>query len=146
MSYWLLKSEPEEYSYADLMREGKAVWDGVRNPQAQGFLRQMRVGDLALFYYTGTVRAVVGIARVSREAFPDPTNPDYIAIEVIPVCALAQPVSLAAYKAAGFVDFALVRQPRLSVLPVPESIWAWTLRQGGLPEGFDADPSAYKPT
>lgn len=133
MSYWLIKSEPEEYSYQDLVRDGCAVWDGVRNPQAQKYLRAMKVGDLALYYHTGKEKAVVGIARIIREAFPDPTNSDYLAVEVVPVQALPRPVPLAAYKAEpAFAEFALVRQGRLSVMPVPENIWTWTLRQGGL--------------
>lgn len=135
MSYWLIKSEPEEYSYQDLVRDERATWDGVRNPQAQKHLRAMKVGDLALYYHTGKEKAVVGIARITREAFPDPTDPSYMAVEVAPVRELPHPVSLAAYKAeSAFADFALVRQGRLSVMPVPENIWTWTLRRGGLSE------------
>lgn len=131
MAYWLIKTEPEEYSYEDLVREGKAVWDGVRNPQAQRFLRQMEVGDLLLVYHTGKERAVVGLAKVTQAAFPEPANPSYVAVEVAPLQKLPSPVSLASYKEAGF-DFALTRQPRLSVMPVPEHIWEWTLQKGGL--------------
>ncbi|MCX7763736.1 MAG: EVE domain-containing protein [Bacteroidia bacterium] len=131
MTYWLIKTEPEEYSYEDLIRDGKAVWDGVRNPQAQRFLRQMKVGDLLLVYHTGKERAVVGLAEVTQAAFPDPANPSYVVVEVAPLQKLPSPVSLASYKEAGF-DFALTRQPRLSVMPVPEHIWEWTLQKGGL--------------
>lgn len=133
MPYWLIKSEPDEYSFEDLQREGRAVWDGVRNPQAQKYLRAMQRGDFALYYHTGKVRAVVGIARITREAFPDPTDPVYVAVEVAPVKPLRQMVPLALYKAErAFSDFALLRQARLSVMPVPAAIWEWTLRQGGI--------------
>lgn len=136
MRYWLLKSEPEEYSFDALLEEGRAVWDGVRNPQAQRYLRQMEIGDLALYYHTGKAKAVVGIARVIRAAFPDPTDPTYMAVEVEPVQKLPHIVPLSAYKAeANFSDFALLRQPRLSVMPVPDSIWTWTLQRGGIDPG-----------
>lgn len=138
MSYWLIKSEPEEYSYQDLVRDGRTVWDGVRNPQAQKHLRAMKVGDLALYYHTGKEKAVVGIARITREAFPDPTDPTYMAVEVAPVRELPRAVPLTAYKAEpAWADFALVRQGRLSVMPVPAPIWDWTLRQAGLSESIE---------
>ncbi|MEN3040460.1 MAG: EVE domain-containing protein [Bacteroidia bacterium] len=131
MNYWLVKSEPEDYSYDDLTREGRVIWDGVRNPQAQKYLRQMRAGDLVLYYHTGKEKAVVAIAKVIREAYPDPQAPSYAVVELAPVRPLRRPVSLKAYKAqAEFAEFALLRQPRLSVMPVPEEIWQWTLAQG----------------
>lgn len=119
-----MKSEPEEYSFSDLMRDGRAVWDGVRNPQAQKYLRQMEVGEEVLYYHTGKERAIVGIARVVRTAFPDPTDPRYMAVELEGVRWLERPVPLAEIKADSFFKgFALVRQSRLSVMPVPQQVW-----------------------
>ncbi|MCX7981157.1 MAG: EVE domain-containing protein [Bacteroidia bacterium] len=122
--YWLVKSEPEEYSFSDLMRDGRAVWEGVRNPQAQKYLRQMQVGEEVLYYHTGNTRAIVGIARVARTAFPDPTDTRYMAVELEGVRWLGRPILLAEIKADSFFkDFALVRQSRLSVMPVPPEVW-----------------------
>lgn len=119
-----MKSEPEEYSFSDLMRDGRAVWEGVRNPQAQKYLRQMQVGEEVLYYHTGNTRAIVGIARVARTAFPDPTDTRYMAVELEGVRWLGRPIPLAEIKADSFFkDFALVRQSRLSVMPVPPEVW-----------------------
>lgn len=119
-----MKSEPEEYSFSDLMREGRAVWEGVRNPQAQKYLRQMQVGEEVLYYHTGKERAIVGVARVVRAAFPDPTDPRYVAVELEGVRGLERPVPLSEIKADTFFkDFALVRQSRLSVMPVSPEVW-----------------------
>src|SRR2546425_2100309 len=98
---WLVKSEPEVYSFADLQRDGRTVWDGVRNNQAALWLRAMRKGDEALYYHSRTDLAVVGIARVDRESFPDPTDPTgrFVAVEFVPVRPLKKPVTLAEMKA-----------------------------------------------
>lgn len=120
MTYWLIKSEPDEYSFGDLLREGKAVWDGVRNFQARRYLSEMRVGDRLFYYHSMSERAVVGLAEVVREAFPDPTDPRWIAVEIRPLERFARPIPLAQIKAdPRFAEFALVRQARLSVMPVP---------------------------
>ncbi|MCX7651759.1 MAG: EVE domain-containing protein [Bacteroidia bacterium] len=130
MNYWLVKSEPEEYSYNHLVRDGVAVWDGVRNPQAQKYLRQMKIGDLVLYYHTGKEKAVVAIAQVITEAYPDPRAPEYVVVDLKPFRALPKPIPLSAYRAQPeFGDFMLLRQPRLSVMPVPEGVWHWTLAQ-----------------
>ena len=124
MSYWLVKSEPEEYSFVDLEREGVGVWDGVRNPQAQRYLKEMRVGELVLYYHTGREKAIVGLAEVVREAFPDPTDPRYVAVELRAVRRFPTPLKLEAIRRLlGMEGFALLRQPRLSVMPVPEQVW-----------------------
>ncbi len=124
MSYWLVKSEPEEYSYADLERERVGIWDGVRNPQAQRYLKEMCVGELVLYYHTGRERAIVGLAEVVREAFPDPTDPRYVAVELRAVRRFPTPLKLEAIRQlTGMEGFALLRQPRLSVMPVPEQVW-----------------------
>lgn len=119
--YFLVKSEPDVFSYADLERDRSTRWDGVRNFTARNHLRAMKRGDLALYYHTGDVKAVVGVARVSKEAYADPTadEGDWSAVDLEPCVACGAPVTLAAIKADKiFADFALVRQARLSVMPV----------------------------
>jgi predicted RNA-binding protein with PUA-like domain len=120
MTYWLIKSEPDEYSFAHLLRDQSAVWDGVRNPQARRYLSEMQVGDRLFYYHSRPERAVVGLAQVTRAGFPDPTDPRWIAVEIRPLSRFVQPIPLARIKAdPRFADFALVRQARLSVMPVP---------------------------
>ncbi len=121
MNHWLLKSEPDAYSWDDLVRQKRGVWDGVRNFQARNNLRAMKVGDLALFYHSVSERRVVGVARVVREAYPDPTakDGDWSVVEVAPHQVLAFPVTLDAIKADPLLrEMAIVRQSRLSVAPV----------------------------
>ena len=116
---WLVKSEPGAYSYADLARDARTVWDGVRNPEARNHLAGMRRGDLALFYHSGEGKAVVGVAKVVRESFPDPKadDPKWLAVELAPVRELARPVTLAEIKAqAGLAKIPLVTRSRLSVM------------------------------
>ena len=133
MNHWLIKSEPAKYGFADLVREGQTNWDGVRNNQAALYLKAMAVGDLALFYESVTDPGVAGIARVSRTAFPDPSDASgrFVAVEVEPERALAQRVPLAALKAepklAGMTMF---RQFRLSVTPVTADEWALIVAMG----------------
>ena len=125
--YWLLKSEPTTYSWARLCQEGKTLWDGVRNYQARNNLRAMRVGDEALFYHSVDQRQVVGIARIIAAAQPDPTAPgeDWSVVTVAPVRALAKPVTLATIKAhPQLQNMALLRQSRLSVVPLTAAEWA----------------------
>jgi predicted RNA-binding protein with PUA-like domain len=97
MAHWLVKSEPAKYAFADLERDGKTVWDGVRNNQAALYLKAMKLGDQAFFYHSQEGLAVVGIARVAREAFLDPTDPAgrFVAVEFAPVRPLKRPVTLA---------------------------------------------------
>jgi predicted RNA-binding protein with PUA-like domain len=121
-----VKTEPDSYSYADLARDGKTTWDGVRNPAAQAHLRSMQAGDPVLVYHTGNQKAVVGVARVARAPYPEPGAPDArsVAVDLEPVRALGTPVTLAALKADPACEgFDLVRLPRLSVMPVPDRAW-----------------------
>jgi predicted RNA-binding protein with PUA-like domain len=121
MHYWLVKQEPEDYSWADLAKDGRTEWTGVRNFQARNFLREMRKGDLVFFYHSVSEKQVVGLARVRREAYPDPTaqEGDWSCVELEPVTALARPVSLDAIKQDQVLkELLLVRQGRLSVMPV----------------------------
>jgi predicted RNA-binding protein with PUA-like domain len=123
---WLLKTEPSAYGYADLEREKGAVWDGVTNPVALRNLRAMRVGDRVLVYHTGGEKAVVGLARVTRAAYPDPrgNDPRRVVIGITPAGRLARPVALARIKALPeLAGSPLVRQGRLSVVPLTEEQW-----------------------
>lgn len=122
--HWLVKQEPEDYSWDDLLRDGSTQWSGVRNFQARNNLRQMKVGDAVFFYHSGKEKCVVGIASVSKAAYPDPTAQEegWIAVDIKPQQRLPNPVSLADIKAnAKLSDLLLVRQSRLSVMPVGES-------------------------
>lgn len=124
MEYWLVKQEPQEYSFEDLLREGKTDWTGIRNFQARNNLQAMKIGDKVLFYHSVSEKAVVGTAEVSRESFPDPTDQEHkwVAVEIKPLEKLAKPVTLDAIKAQPeLASIALIRQSRLSVLPVSET-------------------------
>lgn len=136
MAQWLVKEEPDDYSYDQLVRERKTVWAGVRNPLAQQHLRGIRKGDRIFYYHTGKEKAVVGTARAAGDAYPDPGDASgrlYV-VDVTPEAKLAQPVTLAAIKAdRAFASFALVRMSRLSVMPVTDAEWTRILgmsRQG----------------
>jgi predicted RNA-binding protein with PUA-like domain len=127
MAHWLVKSEPGKYAFADLARDGKTVWDGVRNNAAALHLKSMKLGDEVLYYHSVEGLAVVGIAKVVREAFPDATDPAgrFVAVELAPVRPLKKPVTLAELKAnPALADMAMLRQGRLSVSPVTDAEWA----------------------
>jgi predicted RNA-binding protein with PUA-like domain len=126
MAYWLIKSEPNKYSFADLQRDGKTMWDGVRNNQAALYLKAMKIGDEALFYHSVEGLEIVGIAKVVTEAFIDPTDKAhrFVAVDFAPVRPLAKPVPLSAMKAnPELAGMAMFRQFRLSVSPVTEAEW-----------------------
>jgi predicted RNA-binding protein with PUA-like domain len=131
-SHWLVKSEPGTYAWQQLVADGRTVWDGVRNPLARQHLAAMRRGDLVLYYHSSVGKEVVGIARVVREGHPDPKDPKWLAVDLEPVKPLATPVSLAAIRAdSSLAGLALVRQPRLSVMPVAKEHFARILALGG---------------
>lgn len=138
MNYWLLKSEPlTDYSYAELVEDKRTDWDGVRNYQARNFLRDMAVGDLCLMYHSGKERQVVGVSRVSRAAYQDPTTEDdrWVAVEVEPVRAVQTPVTLATIKATpSLTEMKMVRQSRLSVSPVTPEEFTTVLELAGIGE------------
>lgn len=130
---YLVKEEPESYSFDAFVKDGRTTWEGVRNPLAQRHLRSIRKGDLVFYYHTGKVKAVVGIARAAGSAHPDPKDKSGKAhvVELVPVRKLTEPVTLAAIKAdKRFADFALVRISRLSVMPVSDRQWKWILEMG----------------
>ena len=132
-AYWLVKSEPSAYSWHDLVREGSTCWDGVRNPQARNSLRAMRKRDLVFFYHSQVGTEIVGIARVTRESYPDPTSDDsrWLAVDLEPVQALARPVTLAEIKADPLLRRTpLVAQSRLSVMPFEKKQFERLLRLG----------------
>ena len=126
MAFWLLKTEPSSYSWHDLVKQGKAVWDGVKNPYALNNLKAMKPGDTAFIYHTGDEKAVIGIAKILSEAYPDPRakDPKLVVVDLEPVKPLPNRVTLAAVKADKFFsDFQLVRVPRLSVMAVTREQW-----------------------
>jgi predicted RNA-binding protein with PUA-like domain len=131
---WLVKTEPSVYSFDDLKKEGRAVWDGVTNPAALKNLRTMKSGDKVLVYHTGDERRAVGIAEVVREAYPDPrkSDPRLVVVDLRAGPALKTPVSLADVKAAQvFAESPLVRQGRLSVVPLTKEQWDFLVKAGG---------------
>jgi predicted RNA-binding protein with PUA-like domain len=127
MGQWLVKEEPENYSYDQLHRDRKTVWAGVKNPLAQKHLRSIRRGDRIFYYHTGKEKAVVAIAKAASDAYPDPGDADekLFVVDVVPDKKLARPVTLAEIKAEkAFASFALVRMSRLSVMPVTDDEWS----------------------
>jgi predicted RNA-binding protein with PUA-like domain len=137
MQYWLLKTEPETFSYDDLLREGQSNWDGVRNYAARNHLKAMQVGDLALVYYSGKDRAIVGVAKVTATAFPDPTTDDdrWVAVAVQPAYLLQKHVTLDHIKTdPQLAEMVLLRLARLSVQPVTAAEFAHVIKLGGGPQ------------
>jgi predicted RNA-binding protein with PUA-like domain len=135
MAQWLVKEEPDHYGYAQLERDRKTVWAGVRNPLAQKHLRGIRKGDRILYYHTGKEKAVVAMARALSDAYPDPgdaAGKAYV-VDIAPDRKLPQPVTLAAIKAdTAFASFPLVRMSRLSVMPVTDAEWKRIEKMGAL--------------
>ena len=134
MAYWLVKSEPAKYSFDDLVRDKKTTWDGVRNNQAALWLKAMKVGDQVFYYHSQEGLAVVGIAQVARESFPDPTDASgrFVAVELAPVRAFPRSVTLAEMKATpALKDLRMLRQFRLSVTPITPDEWATIRKLGG---------------
>jgi len=135
MNYWLVKQEPSKYPFSLFCKEKKTIWDGVRNYQARNFLRAMQVGDPVLYYHSVDEKAVVGIAQVLKTAFPDPTSPqgeEWSSVLLGAARALAKPVTLDQLKAEKkFSELLLLRQSRLSVMPVPAALFQAILRMGG---------------
>jgi predicted RNA-binding protein with PUA-like domain len=130
-NYWVVKQEPGSFSWATLVKDGRTDWTGVRNFQARKHLRSMKKGDAVLFYHSGDEKQIVGLARVEKEAYPDPTadEGDWSAVDIVPVKALAKPVTLQQLKAdKALKEMPLVRQSRLSVSPVTEEQFERILR------------------
>jgi predicted RNA-binding protein with PUA-like domain len=135
MAYWLVKSEPGSWSWQDQIKAGTTNWDGVRNPQATSFLRSMRKGDRVFFYHSGDERQIVGIVEVVKEFYPDPKDKSgrFGMVDVKTVAPMPKPVTLASIKAEQkLANLALVRQSRLSVMPIDEPSWTQICRMAGL--------------
>ncbi len=133
MNYWLVKSEPFKYSWERFVQDGQTFWDGVRNYQARNNLRAMHSGDLVLFYHSNEGLAVVGVARVVKESYQDPTTEDerWVAVDIEPVETLHTPVTLDAMKREpALANIALIRQGRLSVLPLTKEEFALIRKKG----------------
>jgi len=119
MNYWLVKSEPGTFSWDDLVRDKKTVWDGVRNFQARNNLKNMKKGDLTFFYHSGEDKAIVGIGKIIKEGYPEPKDKDWVAVDIAPDKKLKNPVTLAQIKAdKRLASMVLVKASRLSVQPV----------------------------
>jgi predicted RNA-binding protein with PUA-like domain len=138
MAHWLVKSEPEAFSWDQQVAHGVEPWTGVRNAQAANNLRAMREGDRAFFYHSNTGREIVGVVEVTREAYPDPTDGTgrWVCVDMRAIGPMPRPVTLAAIKTAPELEgIALLRQSRLSVMPVAAAHWAMLCRMGGWPGG-----------
>ena len=123
-NYWLVKQEPETYSWTTFVRDGKTAWTGIRNYQARNNLRAMKKRDPVLFYHSGESKEVVGVARVDKTAYPDPTatEGDWSGVDLVPVKALKKPVALGVIKADNALkEILLIRNSRLSVMPLTEA-------------------------
>ena len=134
MAYWLIKSEPSTYSWAQFVKDKRTSWTGVRNAQAAINLKAMKAGDRCFFYHSGEGKEIVGIAEVAKAAYPDPTDKEgkAVAVDVKAVEPVNQPVTLAAIKAdSKFKEFKLVRQSRLSVVPVSDEHFKLLMKMSG---------------
>ena len=134
MAHWLLKSEPFKYSWDQLVKDGRTPWDGVRNHQAAINLKAMAVGDAAFFYHSNEGKEIVGVAEIVRTAYPDPSDPAgrFVMVDVAPVKPVKRFVTLAEMKATdALADLALIRQSRLSVVPVSDEHWAIIMAMAG---------------
>ncbi len=133
-SYWLMKSEPDAYSWDDLLAEGEGTWDGVRNHRAANNLRAMQVGDEAFFYHSNIGKEIVGVVQISKSGIPDPSDPEgkWAAVKVKPIRKLARPVTLKEVKAdPKLAEMELVKLSRLSVAVVTPEEWAYILKLAG---------------
>ena len=133
--YWMVKQEPEAYSWNDLLRDGRTDWTGVRNFQARNNLRTMSIGDSVLFYHSGTGKYVVGVAQVARAAYADPTSddPQWVAVDIKPLKTLEEPVTLAAIRYhAKLTNLPLIRQSQLSVMPLTKEEFETIVAMGSL--------------
>lgn len=133
MKYWLVKSEPSTYSWDDLLKDGWTYWDGVRNYQARNNLKDMKKGDQVLFYHSNKGLEIVGVAKVIREYYPDPTTEDerWVVVDIEPEQALKNPVTLSEIKSDGNLkNISLIKQSRLSVMPVTKKEYEVILKKG----------------
>ncbi len=135
MAYWLIKTEPSSWSWADQVAKDVEGWDGVRNYQAANNLRAMKIGDQAFFYHSVKEKSIVGIVEIVRESYPDPSDPKgkFVQVDVKTVKPFVRPVTLDAIKAdPQFSELALLKQSRLSVLPIDDASWKAICEMGGV--------------
>ena len=133
MNYWLVKSEPNTYSWDDLVKDKKTTWDGVRNFRARTNLKTMQKGDLAFFYHSNEGKEIVGIAKIVKEGYADPKDKDWVVVDLSPERKLKTPVTLAQVKAdKKLSDMVLVRVSRLSVQPVTDTEWQIIMEMAGM--------------
>jgi predicted RNA-binding protein with PUA-like domain len=135
MKHWLMKSEPDTFSWDHLVEKKRSMWDGVRNHMAAGHMKEMKKGDLAFFYHSNIGKEIVGVMRVEKEHYPDPTDETakFVVVDVVPVKPFKKPVTLAEIKAnKKFADMRLVTHSRLSVSPVSDAHWAAICKMGGV--------------
>ena len=135
MAYWLVKTEPQSWSWDQQVAEGMTPWDGVRNAQAANNMKAMRDGDRAFFYHSGKERAIVGVVEIVKEYYPDPTDPSgrFGMVDVKTVGPMSHPVPLSQIKSDGRLDhLPLIRQSRLSVMPIDEEAWTILCGMGGI--------------
>lgn len=131
MNYWMVKTEPSSYSWEDFQAKREDIWDGVRNYQARNFLKEMHLGDPVLFYHSGKDKAIVGVAEVSEEAFPDPKDADWVAVKLKVKNPLKKPVTLQSIKAEdNLSEMLMLRQSRLSVMSVTREEFDLILKMG----------------
>jgi predicted RNA-binding protein with PUA-like domain len=134
MAYWILKTEPTSYAFENLLKDKKATWDGLRNPQALNNIRSMRKGDHVMIYHTGDEKRIVGLAEIISAPYADPKwkDPTLAVVDLVPVRKISKEVTLAEIKAdAELKELKLVRQSRLSVVPVPEAMWQHIMKMAG---------------
>jgi predicted RNA-binding protein with PUA-like domain len=129
---WVLLADPEAFGWNELLRDGRAVWDGIKNARAQQNLKKMVLGDVALLYHTAPDKAIMGTVRVTREAYPDPRNKDLVVVDVEPIMALQQPLPLADLRADPVLaEMSFVRMPRVAVQPVTPEQWDRVMQSSG---------------
>ncbi|HSL70396.1 MAG TPA: EVE domain-containing protein [Longimicrobiales bacterium] len=141
---WALLADPEDYGWKELLRDGRAVWDGIKNARAQQNLKQCRVGDVALIYHTAPDKAIMGTARVTKAAYPDPKAADRVVIEVEPVVALKRPLTMAELRSDNVLsEMGFVRMPRVAVQPVTPAQWerVMALTKTDLGASLSSDPN-----
>lgn len=129
---WAFLADPEDFGWNELVEQGKAVWDGINNAKAQQNLREARDGDLILIYHTAPDKAIIGTARVTAEAYPDPKNADKVVVDVEPVTALSRPLPLAEIKEdAVLSQMSFVKMPRVAVQPITVEQWERVMQKSG---------------
>lgn len=141
---WALLADPESYGWKQLLNDGKAVWDGIRNSRAQSNLKKFKVGDVALLYNTSPDKAIMGTVKVTSEAYPDPKNADLVVVDVEPITALKKPLPMSELRADQVLaELGFVKMPRVAVQPVTDAQWERVMQKSGtdLGKSLGTDPA-----